>query len=315
MLITAGVLWVGIYVGAWAMLVALFGMRFGLAVAVLAVVATAVVLALVLRRRRARFRVSAAVTVTGVTAATQLMIATMFGTLPMIWVPPGFELVYVLGAVAGALLLGVFLGPRWIRALGGLAAVVLVAVAVAALAPERSEVDLSEPRSEEEQFAEFQVLRKDALVSDAAGSTVVQVVSPGGAGPIALIVTADGGVVEIMHQVHQPPWESRAHIYPCVAIADVGMDLQETDEIDDYAHWCVPDDEGWARTDGTGFARMRDGNYFTVQSADDFYVTLANGQRPANAREVAVAVKSVRPVTEQELRVAFDNSFPQGSRD
>ena len=311
---TAGVLWAGLYVGVGLFLGVAFGAYSMLASIAIVLALVVAALAVITRDGAGRPRVLAAFTVTFTAVASQVVALVYFGEIPMIWVKPGFELVFPVVAVASALVLGLFLGPRWVRVAGAVAAAAIVGCAFAVLRPEPPAIDPHAVLSEEEQFAQFRDLAAGALVSDAAGSTVVYVDGTTGPGILAVILTADGGVVEISHDPPYPPDGEWAAVYPCWSLSHGDMGLEPTDAIEDYADWCVPDDDGWARTDGTGYARTRDDGNVTVMSAYDFYVGLVGGQRPATAAEVVAALANLRLITDEEMRVAFENQKVEGER-
>ncbi len=302
-----GVLWVGLYVGMSAFMAVLFGAFVGLVGIVIVMVLVVVVLATIIKAATGRRRVGAAIAVTLFAGVAQAVALAHFGQIPMMWVQPGLDLVYPVIAVFGALALGLFLGPWRVRVAGAVAALSIVVVAVSVFKSEPVGFDPSNGSSPKEELARFTMLNSGTLVADAPGFEVVRVRRSGAY--TAWEKTPGGGVVQISYDV-RPPDEDVASVYPCWTLRYGQMGLKSTDAIEDFADWCVPDDEGWARTDGTGFTRLRDGEYVTVKSADDVNVRFAGAPRTANPADVALALATLRPITEDEMRIGFEASNP-----
>jgi hypothetical protein len=308
----AGVLWAGLYVGMTGVIALLFGAWWGLVI-ILAVIGVAIaVLSAIARAVTGRQGWGAGISVTLVALVALGVALAEFRTIPMIWVEPGLELVYPVIAMASALAFGLFLGPRWIRIVGAIAAVAVAVGSVVLLQPEPAAIDRTAPMSEEEQFAEFRDLTKKALVSDAPGSTVARVDVPGG--PVALVLTEDGGAVEIYRDV-RASGAGIGTVDACAYLSYQYLNVGSEDSTENYSDWCVADDAGWARVDGRGYLRVLDGTIVIVRSAYDGYVQLAGGQRAATPAEVAEALATLRPITDDELRVAFESQQPDGSAD
>jgi len=303
-----GVLWAGLYVGMSAFVAVLFGAIAGLAGIVIVMASVVAVLVAVIKAATGRRRVGAAIVVTLFTWVGQAVALAQFDQIPMMWVSPGLDLVYPVVAMCGAFALGVFLGPRWVRVAGAVAALSIVVVSVSAVRDGTAGFDLGNGSSYEEQLARFTLLNSGTLVADAPEFEVVLVRHSGAY--TAWEKTSGGGVVQISYDARQPDADV-ASVYPCWALRYGRMGLKSTDAVEDFADWCVPDDEGWARTDGTGFARLRDGQYVTVKSADPEYVRFAGAPRTANPAEVALALATLRPITDDEMRAAFEASNPE----
>ena len=310
--IATGVLWAGIYVGMAAFIGVLYGALWALVIVVAVVAGVVAVLAALARAATGRQGWGAGITVALFALVAMGVALAEFSTIPMIWVKPGLELVYPVIAITSALVFGLFLGPVWIRVVGAFAALGVAVGSVLVLKPEPTAIDLNAPMSEAEQFAAFRDLTERALVSDAPGSTVARVDAPWGV--VALELTEDGGVVEIYRDVYA----SGADIGTgdaCGYLSYQYINVGSTDSTEHYADWCAADDAGWARTDGRGYVRVLDGTVVVVRSASDSDVQSAGGQRVATPSEVAQALATLRPVTDDELRAAFENQQPDGSAD
>ena len=297
----------GLYVGMTALMAVLFGALVGLVGIVIVMAVVVAVLATIIKAATGRRRVGAAIAVTLFAGVAQAAALAHFGQIPMMWVSPGLDVVYPMVALFGALTLGLFLGPWWVRVAGAVAVVSLVVVAVPALRPEPSGIDPNAVRSPEEQLADFSALNSKTLVSDAPGFEVVSV-QPND-GYTAWVRTPGGGVVEISYLAEL--WGDQGDpSYQCWTLVDSNSGLDATDPVEDFAPWCVADGEGWARSDGLGLTQIRDGGMVYVHSSESFDLFLARGSRRATAEEVALVSATLRPITQEELRVAFQNSLP-----
>lgn len=305
LVLAALVLWAAVFFGAASFVAIAFGGLLGLVFLAVVFAGAVVGIAALTRALTGRMRWGAAVTVVTIAAVGFGISLAHFGTIPMIWIPqPGFELMYPIIAIAAALVLGLFLGPLPLRVVGALAAVGIIVVAVLAFQPEQPAVDPDAAASPEEQFAAYRQLYESALVSGVPGSSAVRFDSLGGPGPISWNLTTGGGVVQVARVTADPASEI-AELMPCWMLAHPNMDLQSTDSPSDYASWCVPDAEGWARTDGLGFARQTGDVLIAVTGAEPTETQIAGGTRPATADEVRAALESLRPPTVDELRDAF----------
>lgn len=307
-----GALWAGVYVGMSAFVAVLFGGFVGLAGVAIVMVVVVAVLAGIAKAATGRRRVGAAIVVTLFAGAAQAGALAHFGEIPMMWVRPGLDLVYPVVALCGAFVFGAFLGPRWVRVASAAAALATAVAAVSVLGAGSAEFDLGNGSSPEEQFARFKLRNSGTLVAEAQGFEVVRVHRAGAY--TAWERTPGGGVVEIAYY-DRPPEADVAAVYPCWTLRYGQMGLDSTAKVEDFADWCVPDDEGWTRTDGTGFARLRGDVYVTVKSADDVNVQFAGASRTASPAEVALALAALRPITEEEMRVAFEASNPDVQED
>jgi hypothetical protein len=301
---TALVLWLAQSVWTWAIVITLFGQLWGLLVLAIAVTLTGVVVAAILRVCTGRHHILGAVVVTISTAVLLAVALVRYGTIPMIWVQPGFELVHLLVSVIAAPILGLFLGPRWLRVVGAAALAGWLAFAIWFAPPTTpSQDDQLHDQQQQQADANFEYYIENGvfpLVADLPGGTIVGHVPDGGP-PRTLVLTADGGVVEIAFD--STPLETKTEIWPCWSIAEPNMGLEETDMLEDYAGWCVKDEAGWVRTDGTGVARIYEGGLVAVKAATEQNVDLAGGERPGTPTEVAEALAVLRPMTEDEVRV------------
>lgn len=303
---TSVILWIMLNVAFSGVVGLLFGQWLGLAAMAVAVVLGCVAIARLLRILTGKRGVAAAMTVT-LTAIVSLVVAFVgFGTVPMIWVQPGFELVHVLVAVPAALIVGLFTGPLALRLLGLVGALALIAGGAWLIAPDvaqelgPSQGEVQAQQQAERNFEAFIANGVYPYVADIPQGSIWGYVQDGG--PFRTLTTTDGGgVLEVVHDPE--PIDHNPEIAPCWYLAQPDMGLESTDALADYANWCTKDADVWLLTDGTGFAWMNeDGGLIAVRAAVEQNVKLADGERPANATEVAQASDAVRPMTEQEAR-------------
>lgn len=298
--LTAIVLLVALNFGMGGVVVLLYGGFLGLLMLIIAPSAAVVLISIIVSACTGRRNIRAAIVVT-VAAFVALGIAFFgFGTVPMIWVQPGFELVHLLIAVPSALTLGLFLGSWRLRIAGVIGAALVITGAVWVSTPDPQPTAPSQ--AEQQDQANFEAFIKSGafpMVADLPGGTIVGVVSDGGP-PRTLSVTADGGVVEVV--IDRNPIAANPDSAPCWYLSAANRSLKDTDTIQDYASWCIHDRELWRLTDGTGYARMENGNLIAVKSASTENVQAGGGARSASASEVLEAWDSLRPMTEAEVR-------------
>lgn len=295
--VTALVLWVALTIGGRAYVVLMFGMVVGLVMLAIAVVLTCVVVTVAIAAFTGRRRIGGAITVTLLAFLSTAVGIVGFGEIPMIWV--GFELVHLIVAVASALVLGLFFEPLWARTLGCVALVALIVCGVVLLTPEDTEPERSADAVQAE--ANFEYYLENGtypMVADLPGATVVDQPGSGGVSH-TLMITEDGGVLDI---VREEVDMSNPEIQPCWYLTRETLELSVTDSLADYASWCVRAGEEWRMVDGTGVARMEDGEITAIRPAFDPDVALVGGDRAADADEIAAAWASLRPMTEDEVR-------------
>ncbi|MCB2412205.1 hypothetical protein LGT39_04995 [Demequina sp. TTPB684] len=175
--------------------------------------------------------------------------------------------------------------------------IVVIGVGVAALAQRSgpSVTDAGASLSPEEQFQEFKRQNAEAWVADVPGLTIRHVY-----GSLTHVETAGGGLLTI-ERVEAPlvdPENVNAESRPlCTWLAYEG-DLNE-----DFDSWCVLDGDLWVRADGTAVAGYKDGSYTIVRSQEASWGD-EDGDRPANADEVAEIYASLRPINDADLRAA-----------
>ncbi|MCP2030732.1 hypothetical protein L1277_000796 [Okibacterium sp. HSC-33S16] len=277
---------------------------------VLAVILISIIVSVCTGRRNIPGAMPAATVVTFI-AFVGLGIALFdFGTVPMIWVEPGFELVHVLVAVPAALTLGLFLVTWRLRVVGVVGIALLIGVLVvittsngqhvSSWQAEREALDAQQAAAQED--ANFEAYIQSGtfpIVADLPGGTIFGVVSDGGP-PRTLSTTVDGGVVEVV--IDRNPIPTNPETTPCWYISAPNMGLEPTDTMQDYAAWCVQEGGLWRLTDGTGYARMEGDSVIATTSASTENVHLAGGARPASPEEVLEAWDSLRLMTEAEVR-------------
>lgn len=294
---TALVLWVALTIGGQAYVVFLFGMVVGLVVLAIAVAVTCAVVAVVVALITGRRRIGGAITVTLLAFLSTAVGIVGFGEIPMIWV--GFELVHPIVAVGSALVLGLFFEPRWARVLGGLALVALIVGGVVLLAPEDTEPERSSDAVQAEANFEYWLeYGTYPMVADLPGATVVDQAGSGGY-THTLMITEDGGVLDI---VREDVDFTNPEVQPCWYLTRETLELATTDSLADYASWCIKEGEEWRMVDGTGIARMENGEITAIRPAFDPDVALVGGDRAADADEIAAAWASLRSMTEDEVR-------------
>jgi hypothetical protein len=278
-----------------------FGGVAGLVISIVVLVVAIGLIATVMSLVTAPHRIWAAVCATMV-AFVALGIAVFgFGSVPMVWVSPGIDLVTVLIAIPSALTLGLFVSSWRARIVGLVGGVALVLGAVWVAAPEPAPTGPSQAELQIDANFEGYVSNGEfPLIADLPGASLIDVsLDPAQ----STIETADGGVIGIVIDRH-PLMPLNPDIGPCWYILDVtaGIEVAETDTLEDYASWCVLDQGVWRLVDGTGYARIENGGVIAVSPAATALVQPAEGQRPPNAEGVLEAWTSLRPMTEAEVR-------------
>ncbi|RWZ46143.1 hypothetical protein ELQ90_16085 [Labedella phragmitis] len=294
---TALLLWVALTIGGQAAVVLMFGGMVGLAVLAVAVAVACATVAIVLSALTGRRRIGAAIAVTLLAFVATAVGLVGFGSIPMIWV--GFELVHLIVAVLSALVLGLFLEPLWLRIVGALSLVALIVAGAVLLAPENAEPEPSPDALQAQVNFEYFIENGTyPMVADLPGATLAGHPATGEFAH-TLMITEDGGVLDI---VREAATTSNPDITPCWYLIRETLPLEQTDTLADYASWCVKEGDVWRMVDGTGLARMEDGDLIAVRPAFDPDVANVGGSRPANADEIAAAWATLRPMTEAEVR-------------
>ncbi|WNM24437.1 hypothetical protein [Demequina capsici] len=316
----AAVLWAVVQFGTGGVLVAGFGALIGLGYVAAALIGGPVLLTLIAKKLTGVPHTVGAIAGTVISVLLTIVAASHYGQLSMMWVPAlGIDVAYPLAGLAGALVWSASVGPWPFRVLGALAGVGAVGLAFAVLGsdPLIPAVRVGAPSAEED-FEDFSDSIDDFLSTDAPGTTLAEVRTDHRR--VSLLVTADGGVVQIWlydYHVDDPNHESS---YPCWIIAEpnAGVVMPDRGELDltaaDYSDSCVFDDDGWRRVDGLAYVRPWGDEYAFVEPADLSYirgdgtrnVADAGGVRVARADEVAAVAATLRPIDDAEIRVAYD---------
>ncbi|PRY68348.1 hypothetical protein B0I08_10450 [Glaciihabitans tibetensis] len=301
--LTAVILYGALTLGLGGFTAFMFGGPIGLLMVGLVFVGTVVLISTVAGFGAGRRRIGAAVCVTALAFVALVTAVFGFGTVPMIWVQPGFDLATLMIAVLCALFLGVFFRSWQSRIAGVIGCAALVAGAVWVTVPEPEPTGPSQ--AELQSNANFEAYIANGqfpLIADLPGGSLVEVSLNSGP-PHTFTETADGGLVEVVID-RQPLVATNPETVPCRYIVDVtaGVVIEETDTLQDYSSWCVFDQGIWRLVNGTGYARMDNGSVITVTSASSAHIRADNGQRPATPDEVFSAWNSVRPMTEIEVR-------------
>jgi hypothetical protein len=291
--VTAIVLWASLDFGLRSAVVLLFVGWAGLPIVIVAPIGAVILISITISICTGRRNIPAAMPAAFVVtfaAFVALGIALFdFGTVPMVWVQPGFELVHVLIAAPAALMLGLFLGTWKLRVVGVIGITLLIGVGVvitntngepvSSLQAEREALGAQQAVEQEEaNFEAYIASGAFPMVADVPGGTIFGVVPDGGP-PRTLSTTADGGVVEVVVNWH--PSGNKSDTAPCRYLAGPDMGLEDTDTMQDYVAWCVQEGGLWRITDGTGYARMEGDGIIAVRSASAESVQVANGVRAA----------------------------------
>ncbi|MFG6476910.1 hypothetical protein ACFXP7_11055 [Microbacterium sp. P06] len=228
------------------------------------------------------------------------------------WLPVVTNPIVAIAAVSAASL-GLFLRPWWIRVIGGVAAAAALTFIFVPAIQESWQARVAAGVQQQAEAAEDQrIAEKDAAfetylaesqhpaVPDLPGLTVWEI----DAGPeytTTVVSSPSGGSLNIwvdatgMYETNEasPCW----HLMPDPG---KGYNLEET--LDDYAYFCVRDERGWSRIDGTAAARVFDGKLVTVLPSG------TNGVSPS-PDEVEQAISSIRFMDDEEFRAAARESF------
>jgi hypothetical protein len=299
--------------GFGAFIVLAFGSPIGFAILAVVFLVTCSVVVGVLKLATGRAHVVAAAFVTVATAVMLVAAVAWFGSTPMIWVWPSFDLAYLLIASTASLMLGLFIGPLWLRIVGaGVLCAVVVAIvwnSVATRTTEQARVDDVAQAQRDANFEAFLASGVHPMVPAIPGAQIARIVADGGPAQ-SWTVTADGGVVRV--DVNQVSPEM-ADAHPCWWLAAPNTPLEMTDTLEGYADFCVRDADGWARPDGTGVVRIEGDRMIAVVGAHDEYLDLPGASRAADAGEVAAAAGSLRELSEAELRDAVGEAWHSGT--
>ncbi|MFG6445850.1 hypothetical protein ACFXQA_11335 [Microbacterium sp. P07] len=228
------------------------------------------------------------------------------------WLPLLANPIVAIAAISAASL-GLFLRPWWIRVIGGVAAAGALTFLFVPAIQEAWEAQLAAGVQQQADAAEDQrMAEKDAAfetylaesqhpaVPDLPGLTVWEV----NAGPeytITSVSAPSGGSLEIW--VNATGTHETNEASPCwLMLPDPGKGFNMEETLDDYAYFCVRDERGWSRIDGTAAARVFDGKLVTVLPSG------TNGV-PPSPDEIEQAISAIRFMDDEEFRAAARDSF------
>ncbi|MHA6694126.1 hypothetical protein [Homoserinimonas sp. A520] len=180
--LTAVILAVALNISMSGVVAAMFGQPYGLLVLAVTLVIAVVLISITVSRCTGRRNIRSAIIV-AVMAFVALGIAFFgFGTVPMIWVQPGFELVHLLIAATSALALGIFIGPWPLRIAGGVGTALLIAglVWVSIPDPQATGPSQAEQQAKKQEAANFEAFIESGafpMVADLRGGAIVGVVA------------------------------------------------------------------------------------------------------------------------------------------
>lgn len=315
MLVAFFVLWFTVYMLQGAFVAAAFGGGFGVFMALGVLVAAVAAIAAITQRITGQRTVGGAVVSVGAAVAGLILALASFREIPFVWVPAiQVDVALPAIAVSAVLTLALFLRPVPVRVVGAVATVAMVVVAAQVLQPDPPDPDLNRVRTPEELFQEFGRGKGSTKVPDATGYRVVTV--SGFDNVRSTVLTPAGHAVEV--RVDTGPGyndegepDSDPHGRACRALrgmlqSDGSTEYDETD--------CVIRGAGWARSDGSGMAWMWNGALLVVTAADPWSTEYVGGAGEATPAEVAEAARTLRPITEAELRQAFEKTLVEGER-
>ena len=278
-----------VFAGSWP------GLLIGVLVVSAGLAATIVTVSRVITGRR---RVLGAVTVT-VTLAAVGAYAVLNGILAPMTAQQDWSL-HLLACTLAAGVLGLFLGPWPLRIIGAVAAAGLITViTVLPTSAERAATQYAESQIQEAQdrVERFRSDGTHPIVTELEGWSNARVRATGG-DAMTWMVSDEGAVADVLVTGHVDE-NAMDPIAPCTWISHPGD--TEVPAPGALPSWCVKTETGWVRTDGTGFAVVRDSTLIALNPSDEFGVRDAGGTRAATAQEVAALATSLRPMTEAEV--------------
>jgi hypothetical protein len=300
--LVAAVLWGAQVLGVGGFVVFAFGGPLGLllllVVAGLAWLAVAGVLKLSSGRRHPMLAAGAVIATVGVVG-----VAIADHGIPIWWIPGGFDLAYPLIGVAVGAVTATMLGRWWLRAVGVL--VIIAVVAGAAVqnwrraADAQAETDAVAAAQRRANFEYFLEAGAHPMVPVSPGAEVLSI-EAGGDRARTRIVTAAGGVVDVYVDTLS---DADSPTTPCLWLAGEGDAYDPASSLEAMSAFCVRDGELWRRPDGTALLRVDDGRVLAVVAVHDGVGQQApEAHRPATPDEVAAVLGSLRPMTQSEMR-------------
>jgi hypothetical protein len=228
-----------------------------------------------------------------------------------IYTEPATPGAHVLICVAGALILGLFLGPLGFRIVGGLAAAGVVAYA-AWIAPPLS-TDTRPPasgdrRQIEANFEEFLDTGTRPLVPDDPAWPVAYLDASGG--PATSVIMSPKGRATTIVADNTPlslKWDAGAYV--CWQLTDRYSTPDTETTFADWGDRCAVTEDGWMALDRTAFAWTTDGMVTLAVATRSTDFTDVPDARPATFEEMSTLREKLRPMTKDEMRAEFADDF------
>ncbi len=273
----------------------------GIVLTLLAAGGLVVLDALILRWARGRSSILASLLTAAVGAVLTVGLFVAVGPEDGWWtlspIPP-------VAGVVSALVAGLFLPRWWLRAVGGTALVVAVAMLAVpnaiASAQHRAEVDAAAEAAAAAALEQRVTTSTLPFITELPGSSVWDV-QAGDYISRVRVVTADGGGLWL-DTVGESPDTGRAALGCWLLVGDLGI-FDETVTMEHYAGVCerVGADR-WQTTDGTGLAVAREGVLVLASAMTQDVAEGSGASRPASASELSDAAEHLRLITRDELR-------------
>jgi hypothetical protein len=279
--------------------------------------AIACTLTLAATRVSGRLRWIGAVVAPSVAAAVVAMYVMRGGPFPYDWISvPLPSWVAVLIAALAALTLGLFLSPWWMRAVGAIA---LIAASVFVFVPAIQESWLAWEQKAQDEAADERELRELAEREESFENYIAQSLPPAVAAGEGVVidsvlvsaqftttyfVTASGAAITTIVD-GTGTWNTN-DAYPCWILADETTPFDTADSLADLSSWCVRDETGWRRPDGTGAARVIDDRLVVVRPARANEIAGPRATSPGDVSEVAA---SLRFLTSTEFAAAAREGY------
>lgn len=280
-----------------------------LGVAAVAVV-TATILVLAVTFLTGSRRIIGPIVVTLVTAMVGGL-ALLVGKLTPVIGEPATPLAHLLICAGGALLLGLFLGPWPVRALGAVAAVLIVAYCslIAPPLPQDTRQPASGNREEiEASFENFLDNGTRPLITDDPKWAVAYLDASGGPAT-SVIVGPDGGATTIV--VDNTPLSGKwdADAFACWQLTDRYSIPDTETTFADWSDRCVKTVDGWETNDHTGFGWTENGTLILAMATRPNEFTAVPDAEPASFATMMTLRGKLRTMTKEEMRDEFTDDF------
>lgn len=299
--LAAGVLSIGFWICTWQIFVALFTGVGPLVVVAVTGAAALLVILVELRAVTGRWRIGAALVAVLSALAVLVAGALRTGGWGVLFALQN-GLVFLLFGVVCALTVGLFIGPRWMRIVGAVALVVVVAFAAAPWSFTQADAEPDPSVALDAHFDEIIATSQAPVVPDHPDD-VVEALEPAPWNTVAWVRAYDGAALTIEASGGNTASEDPG--LPCGSMLKPTEGFEPPITIEDFGGACARDGSQWVTADGTARAMWLGDVLVVLRAADPAAFAEPQAARAATADDLAVAATRLRTLDETEFRELY----------